>query len=216
MAKVSTDLEVGTARRPSRSLSITIAAASPRTEAWNVRNWRKLVAVVLEQRLGAREVERHRHDVGAHDLRRARANRPRATISEFSIAARVRVENSWSRPRSSVMLATIATRIAGTAAMTENRPTMRTCSRAPARPRAAGLHDLPDFAPDDGKQQHHGRGVDQQQRDHDVVGRRDRRQTGEHHEGDEGRQQSQPDRDRPEDAGLAARGGRVGERRFRR
>ena len=47
----------------------------------------------------------------------------------------VRVENSRSRPRSSVTLATIATRIAGTAAMTENRATMRTCSRAAARPR---------------------------------------------------------------------------------
>ena len=48
---------------------------------------------------------------------------------------RVRVENSRSRPRSSVTLATTATRIAGTAAITANRPTMRTCSRAAARPR---------------------------------------------------------------------------------
>ena len=50
------------------------------------------------------------------------------------MAARVRVENSRSRPRSSVTLATMATRIAGAAAMMENRPTMRTCRRAPARP----------------------------------------------------------------------------------
>ena len=51
------------------------------------------------------------------------------------MTARVRVENKRSSPRSSVTLATMATRIAGTAAMTENRPTMRTCSLAPARPR---------------------------------------------------------------------------------
>ena len=49
--------------------------------------------------------------------------------------ALVRVENSRSRPRSSVTLATTATRIAGTAAITENSATMRTCSRAAARPR---------------------------------------------------------------------------------
>ena len=44
------------------------------------------------------------------------------------------MENSLSSPRSSVTLATIATRIAGTAAMMVNRPTVRTCSLAPARP----------------------------------------------------------------------------------
>src|SRR5579883_22153 len=44
-------------------------------------------------------------------------------------------ENSLSRPRSSVTLATTATRIAGAAATTENRATIRTCSRDAARPR---------------------------------------------------------------------------------
>ena len=50
-------------------------------------------------------------------------------ISEFSIAERVPTENSRSRPRSSVTLATIATRIAGTAATMENS---RRCAHAVA------------------------------------------------------------------------------------
>jgi hypothetical protein len=48
--------------------------------------------------------------------------------------ALVRAEKKRSRPRSSVTVATIATRMVGTAAMIANRPTMRTCSRDPARP----------------------------------------------------------------------------------
>ena len=56
-------------------------------------------------------------------------------FSEFSIAARVGPENSRSRPRSRVMLATMATTTAGSTAMTENRLTIWTCSLAAARPR---------------------------------------------------------------------------------
>jgi len=44
-------------------------------------------------------------------------------------------ENRRSRPRWSVTLATTATAITGTAAMMENKATMRTCNRAAARPR---------------------------------------------------------------------------------
>src|SRR5689334_3059703 len=47
----------------------------------------------------------------------------------------MRLENHGASPRSSVMLATIATSTAGTAATTENSPMMRICRRAPARPR---------------------------------------------------------------------------------
>jgi hypothetical protein len=47
----------------------------------------------------------------------------------------IRVENSRSRPRSSVTLATTATNMAGTAAITANKPTICTCNRAAARPR---------------------------------------------------------------------------------
>ena len=41
-----------------RSLSSTIAAASPRTEAWKVRNCGSLVAILVEDRLVARNVDR--------------------------------------------------------------------------------------------------------------------------------------------------------------
>src|SRR5712672_358424 len=56
-------------------------------------------------------------------------------ISEFWITSRVGPENSRSSPRSMVMLATIETITAGSTAMTENRLTICTCSRAAARPR---------------------------------------------------------------------------------
>src|SRR4029078_11746290 len=95
--------------------------------------------------------------------------------------ARVRVENSRSRPRSRVTLATSATRIAGTAAITPNRPTTWTCSRAAERARAqtddlavrrgggaaaaAGLNHEPDLVGDNADQQEDGQGVDQQQGD---------------------------------------------------
>src|ERR1700736_2738577 len=56
-------------------------------------------------------------------------------ISEFWITSRVGPENSRSRPRSMVTLATTATMTAGNTAMTENRLTIWTCSLAAARPR---------------------------------------------------------------------------------
>src|SRR6185437_7782943 len=56
-------------------------------------------------------------------------------VREFWITSRVGPENSRSRPRSMVTLATIETITAGSTAITENRPTIWTCSRAAARPR---------------------------------------------------------------------------------
>src|SRR5450432_4598195 len=56
-------------------------------------------------------------------------------ISEFWITSRVGPENRRSRPRSMVTLATIETSTAGSSAITENRLTICTCSRAAARPR---------------------------------------------------------------------------------
>ena len=67
-------------------------------------------------------------------------------ISEFWITSRVGPENSRSRPRSMVMLATTATSTAGSTAMIENRPTIWTCSRAAAPASAPGLDHLPDVA----------------------------------------------------------------------
>ena len=94
-------------------------------------------------------------------------------------------------------LATIATRIAGTAAITENSPTMRTCrrDRGPAPP--ARLHQQPDFAADDADAAAAPRRVDEQTGDDHHVGRRDRRQVGEHEECGKRRQQRQRRRRRP-------------------
>src|SRR5262249_43278056 len=52
----------------------------------------------------------------------------------FSIRDCVCRENRRSKPRSTVMLATTAMRIPGTAAITENSATIRICNREPARP----------------------------------------------------------------------------------
>ena len=81
-------------------------------------------------------------------------------MSEFSITAWVRVENQRSRPRSSVMLATTATRIAGTAAITENSADDAHVQPRGGAPVAARLHDVPDLAADDADQQEHGERVD--------------------------------------------------------
>src|SRR5262249_8205638 len=60
--------------------------------------------------------------------------------------------------------------------------------RASATPR---LHDSPHLARDDQNQKKDGDCVRKQQRDHDLVGGRNRRQAGEHDEGQERRQQRQ-------------------------
>src|SRR5262252_1239403 len=98
-------------------------------------------------------------------------------IREFWITSRVGPENSRSRPRSMVILATIETSTAGSTAMTENRLTICTCSRAAPPP---GLHHLPDLADDDADQKQDGRRVDQQEDIDDLGGRLDRREAGHH------------------------------------
>ena len=112
--------------------------------------------------------------------------------------ALVRVENSRSRPRSRVMLAT--TRDEDGRHRRDHREQRDDPDVQPRRGAAApaGLHHEPDLAGDDAEQQEDGERVDQQQRDDDLMGRRDRRQVGKHHEGRKGRQQrkAEPRRDR--------------------
>ena len=90
----------------------------------------------------------------------------------------VRVENQWSRPRSSDMLAKIASRMAGTTAMTLNRLTMRTCSCAPAILAAAGKPKSRHLPGDDHHHRQHEHEVEEQHPDHDEVGRHDGREPG--------------------------------------
>ena len=70
--------------------------------------------------------------------------------------------------------------------------------RRPAAP--PGLHHLPDFADDDADQQQDGRRIDQQEGIDDLARRLDRGQAGQHHEGQEGRQQRERDRKRRQPA----------------
>ena len=56
--------------------------------------------------------------------------------------------------------------------------------RAAAPPR---LHHPPHLARNDEDEQEHGAGVDGEEKDHDLVGRHDRGEAGEHHEGDQRR-----------------------------
>src|SRR6478609_3677969 len=102
-------------------------------------------------------------------------------VREFWITSRVGPENSRSRPRSMVTLATIETITAGSTAITENRPTICTCRR-PAAP--SRLHHLDDFADDDPYQKQDGHRVDHQEGADDVAGRLDRGQPRQHHEGE--------------------------------
>ena len=98
--------------------------------------------------------------------------------------ARVRVEKKRSRPRSSVVEATTATRIGrhrgddGEQA-DDLHVQPRAGVAAPAR-----LDHRPDFAADDAEQQDaRSAALTSKQRDDDLVGRRDRGQAGEHQEG---------------------------------
>jgi len=83
--------------------------------------------------------------------------------------------------------------------------------RAPATP---GLHDPPQLARDDQNQKKDRDRVGKQQRDHDLVRGRYRREAGEHDEGQDRRQQRQRDRgkaERPRDPSRGRRRGGSGE-----
>ena len=74
---------------------------------------------------------------------------------------------------------------------------------APAR-----LDHYPYFAADDGKEENSGRGVAEQELDHDLVHRRDRGKAGKHQEGRGRGKQRDADRERPDQArGHGHRGG---------
>ena len=59
-----------------------------------------------------------------------------------------------------------------------------------------GLNQRPDLAGDNADEQKDGAGVDQQECDDDPMGRLDRREADQNHEGQERRQQREADRDR--------------------
>ena len=198
-----------------RSLSMTIAAASPRTEAWKVRNCFSLSRSCSNIGLVRAMSNGHDHDIGAHDLR---------VIAQIGFRHDQRILDCGARAGGEQPVEAAIERHAGDDRDQDRRrrgDDGEQSDDAHMQPRggppgAAGLHHLPHFAHDDAEQQQHRRRVREQQRDDDVVGRRNRRQVGENDEGDEGRQQRQTDRDRPEHPRFAPLGGRSRQARFRR
>ena len=109
--------------------------------------------------------------------------------------ALVLVENQLSRPRSSVTLATTATRIAGVAATMLNSATIRIWRRAAARRRLPGEDQRRDLPADDQDEEEREAPVEDQDREDDRLGRRDRRQAHEDEEGPDGNRQRGHHRD---------------------
>ncbi len=143
------------------------------------------LALAVEQRLGARHVERHRHDVaadhaglvlqiGVGDDQRVLDDRPRAG-REQPVEAAIEGDAGDQRDKNG--------RNGG-----DHREQRDDADVQPRRGPAAAarLHHQPDLAADDAEQQEHRQRVGEQQRDHDRVGRRDRCEIGQHHEGRKG------------------------------
>ena len=91
-----------------------------------------------------------------------------------------------------------ATRIAGGIATTLNRATMRMWSRAAARPRRCASTSEPTSQADDEDEEGDQDPVDDHRREHDRLGRRDRRQAHQDEEGPRGDRQGE---DHPDIAG---------------
>ncbi len=85
------------------------------------QNLAKRLAIQVKQCASTRYIAGNSYDVAANKPCRARQHKALATISEFSIIARVRGENSLSKPRSRVMLAATDTRTAGRRAITAKK-----------------------------------------------------------------------------------------------
>ena len=196
MAKLSTDLEIG-ARNDVEVLVDHDRGGEPAHGGLEGQVLLQLVAVVLEDRLVARDVVGHDQDVGAHDLR---------VVVQIGFRHDQRIFDGRARARGEQPVEAAVERDAGDDGDQDGG--RRGDDREQAddahvqlgagAPGAARLHDQPDFAHDDAEQQQHRGGIHQQQRDDHVMGRQDRREIGEDDEGGEGREQSEPDGDRAE------------------
>ena len=190
-----------------RSLCTISVSGRPRTLRLRVEKLLEALAVAVEQRLRAADVERHGGEFAA--------DQP-ALLVEIELRHGQRLldhrldagREPGASPRSSVMLATIATRTAGTAAIDREQPDDAHMQPRAGAAAAARLHDVPDFPADDGDQQQRRERVERQDRDDDLMGRRDRREAGQHREGHGRRQQRQRDRERADQARRQLRRGR--------
>src|SRR5215831_15966719 len=154
----------------------------------------ELLARLIEQRLCARELDGDRDAVGAHELdvfahvgigndKRVLDQRLRL-LREQPVEAAVERDTCYDGDQNRRNRSDDGEQ--GYDANVQPR------GRAAAPPR---LHDAPDLARDDRYQQKHRGRVREQQRDDDLVRRGDRRETGEHNEGHQRREQRQRDRD---------------------
>jgi hypothetical protein len=173
----------------------------------------ELVVVVLELRFVARDVDRHDHDVGAHDLR---------VVAQIGLRHDQRIFDRRARARREQPVEAAVERDAGDDGDQDggrggddrkqaDDANVQLGAGAPGTP---CLHHQPNLAHDDAEQQQHRGGVHQQQRDDDVMGRRDRRQIGQHDEGGECRQHREADRDRAEHPRFGPLGGGCRKRGF--
>ena len=179
--------------------------------AWALRNWWNSVAVLVEHRLGARQLDRGRDDVGAHDLGMLAhiglGDDQRVFDQRLGLLREQAIEPAVERDARDHRDQDRRHR----GDQREQRDDAHVQPRA-GPPAPARLQDAPDFPPDERQQKKDRERVHQQEREHDLVGRQNRREVGEHHEGRERRQQRQPtprSADKPrQPTGRRRRGGR--------
>ena len=158
------------------------------------------VAVLIEQGLGARHVDRHRVGVGANRLR---------VLADIGVGDDEGVLHHRAGPRREQPVEAAVERHARDDG-DENRRQggddreqgddldVEACRRPAPPPR---LENMPDLAADDAEQQQDRERVHPEQGDDHVVGGLDRGEAGEHDEGRAGRQQRHADGRRPDQAG---------------
>ncbi len=164
----------------------------------------ELVARLVEQRLGARELNGDGDGIAAHELH---------VLSHISVGDDERIlDQRVGLLREQPVEAPIE----GDARHHRHQDRRHCCDDGEERhdphmqPRCGAaapsrLHNAPDLAADDQHQEEHGERIGRQERAHHGIGRRDRREVGEHHESDERRQQRDCDCAHPQRAGDPAR-----------
>ena len=148
----------------------------------------ELLARLVEQRLGARKLDRGSDAFGAHELH---------LLAHISVGDDQRVLDERLRLlREQPVEAAVERHACNDGYQhrrnrSDNREQgndahVKSRRGAPAAPR---LHNTPDLARNDHNEQKDRDRVGQEERDHDLMGRRDRREPGQHEEGDQRRQQ---------------------------
>ena len=171
----------------------------------------ELGAVLVEHRLGARQLDRGPDDVGAHDLGMLAniglGDDHRVFDQRLGLLGKQAIEPAVERDARHH--GDQNRRHRRDQRKQRNDTHVQPC-RGPPTP--ACLQDAPDFPPDERQQKKDRERVHQQEREDDLVGRQNRREVGEDHESRERRQQRHRHRDRADKprqpTGRRRRGGR--------